>query len=134
MIPYICPKCGRKYSTKFAAETCDCGGRFKRKTCPDCGGSGYKEGFASRETCERCEGTGYIRQRVYWANGQDGKWFCPRCHRKYLDRISANLCTCDGRYELFICPDCNGSGRLRSLVNSYPCEWCNETGRIAVLR
>jgi molecular chaperone DnaJ len=72
--------------------------------CPDCHGTGAKDGTAL-ETCPECGGTGHVRR----ARNQGYTQFitvgeCPRCHGT-------------GRKILQKCPVCSGTGRRRSVVH-----------------
>jgi molecular chaperone DnaJ len=70
--------------------------------CPDCHGTGAKDGTAI-ETCPECGGVGQVRRtrtRGYTQFITVGE--CPRCHGT-------------GRKILEKCPVCSGSGRRRSV-------------------
>jgi molecular chaperone DnaJ len=70
--------------------------------CPDCKGTGAKDGTAL-ETCPECHGSGQVRRvqsRGYTQLVTIG--VCPRCHGA-------------GRLILEKCPTCSGSGRLNSV-------------------
>jgi|HubBroStandDraft_1064217.scaffolds.fasta_scaffold00795_11 molecular chaperone DnaJ len=73
----------------------------KTGPCPDCHGTGAKDGTAL-ETCPECGGSGQVRRtrsRGYTQFVTVGQ--CPKCH---------------GRGQLILekCPRCGGSGHLRS--------------------
>ncbi len=71
-------------------------------SCPDCRGTGAKNGTAY-ETCPECHGEGQVRRVQRSGFGQlltIGE--CPRCHGT-------------GRKILEKCPHCGGSGQLRSV-------------------
>jgi molecular chaperone DnaJ len=74
----------------------------KTGPCPDCHGTGAKNGTAL-ETCSECGGSGQIRRtrsRGYTQFVTIGQ--CPRCHGT-------------GERILERCPKCGGSGHLRSV-------------------
>ncbi|HTW40037.1 MAG TPA: molecular chaperone DnaJ [Thermoplasmata archaeon] len=73
----------------------------KNGPCPDCHGTGAKNGTAL-ETCPECGGSGQVRRtrsRGYAQFVTVGQ--CPKCH---------------GRGQLILekCPRCGGNGRLRT--------------------
>jgi molecular chaperone DnaJ len=70
--------------------------------CPDCRGTGAKDGTAL-ETCPECHGTGQVRRTQNRGHTQlitIGE--CPRCHGA-------------GRRILERCPTCQGTGRKSSV-------------------
>src|SRR5271170_4744055 len=70
--------------------------------CPDCHGTGAKDGTALK-TCTECGGSGQVRRtrsRGYTQFVSVGQ--CPRCHGT-------------GQQILEKCPTCEGSGRRRSV-------------------
>lgn len=74
----------------------------KTGPCPDCHGTGAKDGTALK-TCPECGGSGQIRRtrtRGYTQFVTVGQ--CPRCHGT-------------GEIILEKCPRCGGSGRLRTV-------------------
>jgi molecular chaperone DnaJ len=74
----------------------------RSKRCPDCKGTGARDGTAL-ETCPECHGEGQVRRvqnRGYTQLVTIGQ--CPRCHGA-------------GRIILEKCPTCHGAGRLRTV-------------------
>lgn len=74
----------------------------RSETCPDCRGTGAKDGTAL-ETCPECHGTGQIRRTSrsgYTQMISIGE--CPRCHGTG-QRIKEK------------CPNCRGSGRVHEV-------------------
>ena len=128
----ICSMCGGKGVVQTQTTCTACAGKGSI-VCKSCNGTGKREGWTvgSYVTCEACNGKGKFSCNACSGKGKIISYeTCPKCHGKVSVKFNTakDGTQTNNRSKVEICPDCLGSGKIKSDVS---CNICSGSGIIS---